>query len=318
MAGLLPVLPGLGLSLSIALSAFLIVAIHQSFDPLIISLFLGLFVSNIFPNKDIYAPGIEKVLQYTLPLGIGLFGAGLIFKEDLMYLWPMIILILLIFFLLTFYIARILGLDRELSFLLAVGLSVCGASAIAIISGVTGAKKENTGAALISVITVGLGGMVLYILLSNGMVLSPREMAFMSGATLPNLSLVKIASVAAGAEAVPFALNLKLARVGTIGFFALWVLFFGKGEMRGEKPFRFPWFMVLFFVLGAAVNLFELGPVRRYVSGMSNFLLSVSLAAVGLSVEFESLSERGLKPVFAVLFAWFTGALIAYALISSF
>jgi len=317
MGGLRPLLPGLLTSLGIAFVSFLLAGLHPSFDFLIMAVFIGLILSNVSSLhawKEDFQPGIEFVLKAILPLGIGLFGAGLIFKEEILVLWPVILLLFPVLFLLAYYMARAFGLDTEIALLLGVGISVCGVSAIAIISGITGAKRENTSAALISIITVGLGGMIFFMLLSKALGFTPREMAFMSGATLPTLSMVKIASAAGGPDSVPLAMDIKLLRVGAIGFFALGALF----SKRRERTFAFPWFMVLFFVLSAAFNVFELDPIGKYISGASHFLLAVSLAAIGLSVDLEALSEKGLKPFMAALLAWVAGAFLAYMLISGF
>jgi len=311
MGGFRPVLPGLTISCGVAFISFLISGMHPSFDFLILSVFIGLFVSNLFASREVFNPGVEFVLKTALPLGIGLFGAGLIFKGEIKALWPVVLLVFPVLFLFSYYMARAMGLETEMALLLGVGMSICGVSAIAIISGISGAKRENTSAALVSIIAAGLAGMLFLILFSNMLGISPRETAIMSGATLPAVSMVKIASAGGGPEFMPFALDLKLLRVALIGFFALAVLFI----KRRERPFAFPWFMVLFFVLSTLFNVFELGALGRYLSGASQFLLAISLAAIGLTVEFEVLSDRGLRPFAAAFLAWGAGALLAYILI---
>lgn len=63
--------------------------------------------------------------------------------------------------------------------------------------------------------------------------------------------------------------------------------------------------MVLFFVFALAANVFEqVASLRTYMEPVTMFMLSISLAAVGLSMDFDSLTERGLSPIYAGFLVW--------------
>lgn len=304
------VLPGLAASTGIALCSMLAYSIHKYFDPLIMSLLLGMVLSNLLPGNGKLAPGTGFTIKAILPLGIGLFGAGLSLRNDYS-LWPAVLIVLVSIFLLTFFVSKVLGLNRDFAILLGAGMSICGASAIAIVSAILGSSEEDVSVSVISVITVGLAGMLALTLLPDMLSIPMPKTAFLSGATLPTVSLVRITAMSAGGpECSSLALGFKTIRVGMIGFFALALLFLKKGG----RP-AFPWYMALFCALAAFFNVFDLSPFRETVVFASNFLLSVALASIGLSVDLDSISEKGAKPLLAAFIAWTSVLLLAYVAI---
>jgi uncharacterized membrane protein YadS len=108
---------------------------------------------------------------------------------------------------------------------------------------------------------------------------------------------VKIASMKLGERCLEIAMGYKLLRVATLTVAAAAAYFvFGRGSGRR----RFPWFMVIFILLAVAVNIVGVpGGVREALGLVSRFSLTAALGAIGLSMDFDAVTEKGPDPMYA-------------------
>ncbi len=293
-------LPGLIVSLTIAFAASVLSYIHPSLEALAISILLGMLLSNILRDRDILASGIDISIKIFLPLGIALYGSQLTVKElhftDALY----VLLTFISVFTLVFLMSRGFGLKKNTSVLLATGMSVCGASAIAIVSSLIKAEKEETSISLIVVTVSGLVGLVFYPLIADFLNLTIKEFAFLSGTTLPMLGQVKVTAMTFGEECLSLALRYKLLRMSFLIFVVTVAVLLARTE---KKRIYVPWFVVAFIGLAVVVNLLKNNTLPRVLEPFSRFFLSTALAAIGLSVDFDAITEKGFAPLFAVFFA---------------
>jgi uncharacterized integral membrane protein (TIGR00698 family) len=290
------------LAVILAVVSFIASLLHPSFDALAISIILGMLVSNIFGDREMLRGGIEVALKVFIPVGVCLYGAQLTFAGTDTRLWPVVIGLFLFFFTVTYLISRGFGLGRKLSMLLGTGMSVCGASAIAIVAPILDSKKEETSISIISVVTVGLTGMLIYRFTHDIMGLSLWKFAFMSGMTLPMLGQVKVASMTMGEESLMLATNVKLTRMAGLAFMVCLAVLFARGEKR---KFDVPWFLAPFFLFALAANVSEwFASLRGVLEPMSRFSLAAALSAIGLSLDFDSITEGGTGPLFAACLSW--------------
>ncbi len=300
------------LSLLIAVVSFLLSRVHPSFDALVVSIIFGMLISNGLANRDFLAKGIDRMLRFALPVGIALYGTQLTFTNSIGYAtWLSIVIVFLFSFLMSILIGRALRLPGKLSLLLASGFSICGASAIAVISPLLRAKREDTSISVIAIMVMGLTAVILYPIFPEVFGLDVREFAFLSGTTIPMLGQVKIVARDAGADVLAMALKFKLIRVSMILFVSVGILVF---HGRKEKRPSIPWFMVAFVVLALLANTVEAAAsLARMMEPVCVFLLSSALAAVGLSVDFDSITSEGARPLLAVFASW--GALIIFIVV---
>lgn len=295
---------GLLLSFVIALLSTLISRLHLSLDPLVLSIIFGMLFSNMLAKREFLGKGINVMLRLFLPIGIALYGSQLNLSNGLDFTkWIIILAVFLATFLFTTLISSALGLSKRLSILLASGLSICGASAIAIISPLIKAKKEETSISLIVIMIIGLTSIVFYPLLNDLLGLEVNAFTLLSGTTIPMLGQVKVTALqVAGKEGLSVALKYKLIRVSMLFFLSIGVILLFRDRERG---FHLPWFMLIFMILAIVVNLTEkASAVRQILQPWSSFFLSSGLAAIGLSVDFESITVEGSRPLFAVLISW--------------
>ncbi len=292
---------GVLFSVLIAIVSYVLSSIHPSFDALVISIILGMIVANLFSDRQFLEKGIDLSLKVFLPVGIALYGAQLSVSYISPYFWPAVIAVFLSVFFLIFFVSKAFGIDTKLGVLLATGFSICGASAIAIVSPLIKAKKEETSLAVIVVMLFGLIGMVIYPVLGDLLSLSPQGFAFLTGTTLPMLGQVKVTASGFSEESYALAINFKLLRMSMLVFFVTVAILLSRAEGR---KFYVPWFVVIFISLALLVNVVDLHWMTEYFRYVSKFSLSVALAAIGLSVDFDFISEGGSAPLFSVGVSW--------------
>lgn len=294
--------PGLGITMTIALIAYLVASMHPSFDALVISIIFGMLVANMLDDRAMIQSGIDLSLKVFLPLGIALYGLQLRISSVEVKLLPGALAVFALMFLVCYFISRGVGMGRSLSVLLSTGMSVCGASAIVVMASILSARKEETSISVLSVITVGLTGMIIYRVVPDMFGMDASKFAFLSGTTLPMLGQVKVAASVLGRETVGMALNYKLVRISALAIVAGLGLVLSRERGKG---FHMPWFMAVFFALAVAVNLSgAVAALSEAARPVSKVFMILALAAVGLSINFDSVTEGGWGPLVAVFLAW--------------
>lgn len=294
---------GLILSLLIASVSFFLSQFHPSFDSLVVSIIFGMLLSNMLVKREQLQKGIDVMMKFFLPLGIAFYGTQLTFESTGEYrIWLYVIAVFILSLSVTFRISRIFRLNGRLAVLLASGFAICGASAIAVMSPLIGAKKKDTSISIISIMVIGLLSVVFYPVFWKDAGLIPREFAFFSGTTIPMLGQVKITAQSAGMDVLGLALRVKLMRVSMLLFLVASVLIFSG---RDEKRLYIPWFMIAFIIFVILTNFGgKISSMSRIFEPFSRFFLSSALAAIGLSVDFDSITSEGARPLLAVLFSW--------------
>jgi uncharacterized membrane protein YadS len=122
-------------------------------EPPLVALLLGLLISNLIGLPRWMDAGFR--VEFYVKIGIVLLGATLPFS---LILWagPVAILqaslVSLATFFVIYFVARKLGLERQLAATLAAGGAVCGVSASIAVAGAVGAKKEDAPVAITVVI----------------------------------------------------------------------------------------------------------------------------------------------------------------------
>ena len=295
-------MPGVLLIVAIAFFSEYLSTFHASFDALVISIIIGMLFGNLLSDRSVISAGVETGVRIFLPLGIALYGSQLSLtglKGGTLF---SIITVFAVLFVLTFVLARLFRLNDDMSVLLASGISVCGASAIAIISPLIKAKRVDTSIAVISVVMLGLTGMIFYPLLSDFLQFTRDEYIFVSGATLPMIGQVKVAVGNMFPEYLNSALQIKLVRVACLLFIIpLSVLLSGK---KGNK-ISIPWFAGACVLMALLVNVAPLPKASvDACRTLSAFCLSAGLAAIGFSVDFDAIVQEGMTPLGIISASW--------------
>lgn len=292
---------------------------------LILAIALGITVRNTVGVPAIAQPGITFALKKVLRLAIILLGLQLSLTQVAQVGARGLLVVvttLVATFLFTQWAGRQLGVDRKLAQLIAAGTSICGASAVLAANVVTEGSDEDAAYAVAMVTVFGSVAMFLYPLLPAILHLSPQAFGLWAGSSIHEIAQVVAAAFQDGKGAGDIATITKLTRVMMLAPVVL-TLGLASAARRKEGGARFdvrtlqiPWF-VLGFVALIVVNSFDVIPhaLRAAIVNVNQFLLALSLAAMGLETSVAKLRREGLKPFLLGAAAWLFIAVFSLALV---
>jgi len=294
------------------------------FSALILAIVLGMTVRNTIGVPAVAAAGVTFCLKKVLRLAIILLGLQLSFtqvQEVGSRGVGVVAATLVATFLFTTYLGRKLGVDRKLTQLIAAGSSICGASAVIATNAVTEGSDEDVAYGVACVTVFGSLSMFLYPLLPHLLHLSPTAFGLWTGASIHEVAQVIAAAFQDGQVSGQFGTISKLTRVMLL---APTVLAIGVMAARDKatggrfdiKKITIPWF-VLGFVAMIGFNTLNVLPmhIKTLLIGINQFLLAVSLAAMGLETSVKKLREKGIKPLALGAGAWLFISIFSYGLV---
>ncbi|MHA6686678.1 YeiH family protein [Mesorhizobium sp. A556] len=275
-------------------------------SPMISAIFVGMLFANVVGVNTSAAAGISLSGKRLLRLAVALLGLQISFAQLAEIGVTGIGFAafgLLSTFLFTVWMGRLLGVDRDLTQLLAAGTSICGASAIAAANAVTGADDEDVSYAVACITLFGTIAMFLFPFVGLLAGLSTQQYGLWIGLSVHEVAQVVGAAFQGGAEAGEIAVVTKLARVMMLAPLIIGLSCFlarpsGHAEAtRGRTPLV-PFFVIGFLIL-AALNSFGLAPeiVRAPIVASTPVLLTAAMAALGLGTNISKLKKHGLPPL---------------------
>jgi uncharacterized integral membrane protein (TIGR00698 family) len=307
-------IPGL---LAVTLLAWASIAIHSlpqfaAISALMIAIVLGMLVRNTVGVPAACAPGIRFALRRILRFAIVLLGFQLSGRQ-IMEVGPTGLIIIVATlgaaFAFTTWLGRRLGVDPKLSELIAAGTSICGASAIVATNAVTEGSDEDVAYAIAVVTLFGTMSMVLYPVASTLFHIPPQAFGLWAGSSIHETAQVIAAAFQGGQVSGQLGAISKLSRVMLL---APVVLGLGWASRRREceasaKKRSVP---VPFFVIGfiAMITINSLGivpaDITKQIVKIDQFLLALSLGAMGLETSLRKVREAGLRPLMLGSGAW--------------
>jgi len=212
-----------------------------------------------------------------------------------------------------YLLGRFCKLEGRLPLLLAVGNSICGASAIAATAPTLKAKDEEIALAIPLCTLLGTVGVLLYTLLQQNLHLSPHLYGIFSGSTLQEVAQV-IAAAGAVDNSLVIGTITKLVRVILLVpvVFLLGKLIMrrhGHANTRMEKPWFILWFLAVGIIHSA---LSAAGPETAtwlkntdpQILTVANFLMAMAMAGLGLQVHWQVIRQNGLKALGVCCAGW--------------
>lgn len=320
-------LPGIALTAGIATLAF---ALRQvpgvaTFSPMILAILLGIGFHNLIGTPARAKPGVtfslKRVLRFAIILlglqltaqqiaGVGITGVAVIATA------------LIATFLFTKWFGRLIGVERKLAELIAAGTSICGASAVIATNTVTEAHDEDVAYAVACVTVFGSIAMFLYPVLPGFLHLDPRAYGLWSGASIHEIAQVVAAAFQAGKEAGDYGTIAKLTRVTMLAPVIITLSLMASrkrshhahGAARKKAPM--PYFVLGFIGLVIVNSLVAIPAVPKgWIVLGTTFLLSLSLAAMGLETDIRKLRAKGLRPFLLGAASWLFIAGFSLALV---
>lgn len=302
---------GIGLTFIIAIIAKLATSLPyiSLIGPLVFAILIGMLWNTFFSVPTEWATGISFSSKKLLRAGIILLGMRLNLGDIVSAGWPAFLLAagsVLIGIIAVYGIARAIGADKTISFLTACGTGICGAAAIVAVSSQVKAKPEQTAVSVAIIAILGTLFTFMYTLLYPVIGLSSEAFGVFAGGTLHEIAHVVAAADAAGAEALDFALVVKLTRVMLLVFVAAGVGFWmsrmdkQSGEKFSLRTLPIPWFIFGFLAVSA---FYSTGIVPETIASLfvtlAYLLMAMAMAGLGLDVKFEAFRRAGMKPFVA-------------------
>jgi uncharacterized integral membrane protein (TIGR00698 family) len=326
-------------------------ASHYNLEPPLVALVLGLIISNLTGLPRWLDAGFR--VEFYIKLGIVLLGATLPFT---LIIWagPVAILqasiVSIVTFLVIFFTARKLGLDKRLAAVLGAGGAVCGVSASIAVAGAVRAKKEDPPIAISLVVLWAIVLIFALPLVSRTLQLPTG----VGGAWIGTSEFADAAGLAAAQSYGGFAgTNVGIAGtadqalasytlikvIGRDMWIGIWsfvlalisVTVWERSETNskvqaGQIWWRFPKFVIGFLIASVLTTLIVHGnTLADYnklvkpaliapITSLRTWAFTFSFLCIGLTTRFRELANAGFKPFVAFTAGVVVNVILGYVL----
>ncbi|MBO5761594.1 MAG: putative sulfate exporter family transporter [Lentisphaeria bacterium] len=220
---------------------------------------------------------------------------------------------------LAIFLGKKLKVQKNTSYLIGVGTSICGGSAIAAAAPALKAKSHEI--AMASAVIFALNAIALWLFPVVGRFLDFNQIQFGYFAALGihDTSSVVGAAMSYGEEALEVGTTIKLARALWIVPVTVFLSCFIAEKEEGEKEekrkikWKVPWFIPGFLLAAAFVTFLpDLFPAAKdmvsfigtHLKSISKYLMITTLYLIGANLSKEKLKELGLRPVIQGVILW--------------
>lgn len=277
----------------------------------LIAVSLGLVYSLLYSD---YAQSISSRIN-TIPLQIGIVLLG--FTISLTTLMPIIsnyawwILFFIIFsFILSFALGNIFKIDLKLNILLASGLSICGATAIALIGPLIKSSNKFIFISLAILFLFNTIAIILFPFAGKLLDMSNHEFGIFSALAIHDTGSVIGSSLSFSNSSLEVAASLKILR--TLGLIPL-ILLLNYKFNNVQQTFTFPRFIIYFFIALTITNTFDISySLIEYLKVLSKSFIIFGIFCIGLQSSKIKFKELSYKPLILAIIVWVTVIPIAY------
>lgn len=299
-----PLLPGLGLSVSVAVLAKIVAIFLPDLGGATLAILFGIVLGNTFFKQEVLAVGTKFSESVLLEYSIVLLGFTVTFQtishlgfNGLGYIIAMMATVISA----TILIGKRLGFSDNMSTMMAGGNAVCGSSAIGAIAPSIGAKDDEKGQ-VITLVNL-LGTVMMLTLPFLGTMLYGKDL--LANSALLGGTLQSVGQVVAGAslinpETVSYAMLFKITRI----IFLVVVVFVfqqraqkqGTAQVQHLKKVSVPWYVIAFLsvcILNSCVKLPHFFNDGAHQIG--TWFETIALAAIGLRLDFKKFMKEGLS-----------------------
>lgn len=320
------VLPGLAAAAAIGVVATMVGRGLPMLGAPLTAILVGAALSVVLGHRAAMGPGIAFSSRTVLQTAVVVLGSQLSLRQVAhvgLSSLPVMVGTLVVCLVAAFVIGRLLGVDGELTTLIGVGTAICGASAIAAASPVIKARSATIAYAVSTIFFFNVAAVLVFPPLGHLLGLSQSQFGLFAGTAVNDTSSVVAAATMYGAAAGHHAVVVKLTRTLMIipvclvlGAIAARREAASTGEDGSARRLpRVPLFLVGFLVVAGA-NSAGLVPAAAQagLEQVSVFLISVALAAIGLSTDFRGLRAAGLRPLLLGGILWVVVSVTSLAL----
>ncbi|TMR92083.1 putative sulfate exporter family transporter [Nonomuraea basaltis] len=275
-------------------------------SPAVIAVFCGAATANLAGIPQRLAPGLAFVSRRVLRLAIALLGLQIAVPEVLALGWQTLATVAVatgVTFAVTPRIGRALGVTPGTSLLVATGVSICGAAAVAAMRQSARTCDDDDAASALSVVVLyGTAAIVLMPVLAALMGLSPAQLTVWAGAAVHEVA--QVAAIGAASGVLAGAVTVKLARVILLAPMVALVshrqrrlpamLTGAPGRSQGTRPPIMPLFVAAFLAMVAVRSIgWVPAAVTDVVPQVTGVLMAAALFGLGTGVNVRKLVKGG-------------------------
>ncbi|MDA8833615.1 putative sulfate exporter family transporter [Candidatus Pelagibacter bacterium] len=324
----LVILPGIVL-------AFILYSLSQGFNNIIgiellgydkspistamIAILLGMLFGNIFKMRDNFVKGLDFTQSYILKLGIICLGIQLKPFEFLEFgavAIPLIIICIVSVLIVIKFLIKKLKIPTRMAYLISIGSTVCGTTAIMATAPVIGAKKNEVSYAIANITLFGILSMLIYPYFANYYFdAEPMFVGLFLGTSIHETSQVAAAGLIYdqqfnSPETLNIATVTKLIRnTFLVIMIPLFAFLYNRNNVV-KKNYSilaiFPYFVIGFVAMIILRNIGDQFFLNSYnnlwletvdiIKSSSKVFLTMAMAAIGLSTNLRDLKSMGYKP----------------------
>ena len=205
-------------------------------------------------------------------------------------------------------LGRKLKIDKNCYWLVSVGTSICGGSAIAAAAPALKAKAGDIALASATVFTLNAIALLIFPWLGRALGFSQVEFGYFAALAIHDTSSVVGASFQYGETALEVGTTIKLARALWIVPVTLFIATFIAEPEDGEKrklKLKVPWFIPGFLIAAAIVTYLPCtAGAGGFLKELSKYLMIMTLFVIGANLSREKLRELGIKPLIHGVVLW--------------
>ena len=307
-----------------------------------IAILMGILLSNIFKIRDGFLLGIDFTQKYILKLGIICLGIQLKPFEFLKFgtvAIPLIIICIISVLIVVKLLIKKLKISTRMAYLISIGSTVCGTTAIIATAPIIKANKGEVAYAIANMTIFGIISMLIYPYFANiyfnG---DPLFVGLFLGTAIHETSQVAAAGLIYdqqfnSPETLNVATVTKLIRnTFLVVMIPIFAFLYNRNATKSKNYSLlniFPYFvlgfigMIIFRNIGDQIFLNE-NVQQIWQSSIINIkdaakiFLSMAMAAVGLSTNLKEIKSMGYKPFIVGFIAMITVGLVSIITIESF
>ena len=304
-----------------------------------IAILLGIFFGNFFKISNNFQEGLDFTREYILKVGIIFLGIQLKpfqFLDFGKIAIPLIIVCMIGVLIVIKLLIKKLKIPTRMAYLISIGSTVCGTTAIMATAPVIKANKSEVSYAIANITLFGILSMLIYPYFANiyfdG---EPLLIGLFLGTSIHETSQVAAAGLIYeqqfnSPETLNIATVTKLIRnTFLVIMIPLFAFLYNRGQSK-ERNYSiiniFPYFvlgfvgMIVFRNIGDELffsnsNWIE---IIEYIKLSSKIFLTMAMAAIGLSTNLKDIKSMGLKPFIVGFIAMLTVGIVCVITIESY
>ena len=284
-----------------------------------IAILLGIFFGNFFKVRDGFQKGLDFTREYILKMGIICLGIQLKPFEFLDFgkiAIPLIIICIISVLIVIKLLIKKLKIPTRMAYLISIGSTVCGTTAIMATAPVIKANKNEISYAIANITLFGIISMLIYPYFANMYFNGePLFVGLFLGTSIHETSQVAAAGLIYeqqfnSPETLNIATVTKLIRnTFLVIMIPLFAFLYNRGQTK-EKSYSilsiFPYFvlgfvgMIILRNIGDQIFLNSSGEnwinTIDIIKLFSKIFLTMAMAAIGLSTNLKEIKSMGYKP----------------------